>query len=265
MSEPVHLERSGAIAIVTLARPGTRNALDDEMVDALVAVAEAINADTSIACAVVTAEGPSFCSGGNLKDMVAGRGMFAGSPAEMREAYRRSVQRIPLTVFGIDVPTIAAVNGPAIGAGCDLAMMCDLRIAADSAVFAETFVRLGLVAGDGGAWLLPRIVGLARAYEMTLTADPVDAAKALAWGLVSAVHPAARLRDEALALAGRIARHPPQALRLNKRLLRDSEGTSLARSLEMAAALQSLAQHTEDYREALTAFVDKREPRFVGR
>ena len=151
MSEPVHLERSGAIAIVTLARPETRNALDDEMVGALVATAEAINADASIACAIVTAEGPSFCAGGNVKDMVAGRGMFAGSPAEMREAYRRNVQRIPLAVFGIDVPTIAAVNGPAIGAGCDLAMMCDLRIAADSAVFAESFVRLGLVAGDGGA------------------------------------------------------------------------------------------------------------------
>jgi enoyl-CoA hydratase/carnithine racemase len=121
------------------------------------------------------------------------------------------------------------------------------------------------VAGDGGAWLLPRIVGLARAYEMTLTADPVDAAKALAWGLVSSLHPSARLLDEAMALAGRIARHPPHALRLNKRLLRDSEGTSLARSLELAAALQSLTQHTADYREALAAFVEKREPRFQGR
>ena len=265
MSTPVQLERKGTIAVVTLARPDSRNALDDEVAAALVATAETINADSSIACVVITGEGSSFCAGGNVKDMVAGRGMFTGSPAEMREAYRRNIQRVPTAIFGIDVPTIAAVNGPAIGAGCDLALMCDLRIAADTAVFTESFVRLGLVAGDGGAWLLPRVVGLARAYEMTLTADPVDAAKALAWGLVSAVHPAARLQDEALALAGRIARHPPHALRLNKRLLRDSEGTSLARSLELAAALQSLTQHTADYREAVTAFVEKREPRFLGR
>ncbi|MEO5699390.1 MAG: crotonase/enoyl-CoA hydratase family protein [Casimicrobiaceae bacterium] len=265
MTDLVSLERRGAIALLTLARPNARNALDDAMSGAIVDAAAAINADPTIACVIVTGSGPSFCAGGNVKDMLAGRGMFGGSAAEMRENYRRGIQRVPLAVFGIDVPTIAAVNGPAIGAGCDLALMCDMRIAAREAVFAESFVRLGLVAGDGGAWLLPRIVGTARAYEMTLTGDAVDAEQALRWGLVSAVHPGERLLEEALALAGRIVRHPPHALKLNKRLLRDSEGSTLARSLELAAALQSITQHTEDFGEAVAAFVEKRDPRFVGR
>lgn len=265
MTEPLLFEQHGRIAVLTLNRPRTRNAFDDDVADALVAACDRVERDISISCVVLAAAGPSFCSGGNVKAMHARTGMFAGSSAEMRRAYRYGIQRIPLAFHGLEVPVIAAVNGPAVGAGCDLALMCDIRIAAETAVFAESFVRLGLVSGDGGAWLLPRAIGASRAYEMTLTGDSIDAQRALQWGLVSAVYPAERLLEEAMALAARIAAHPPHSLRLNKRLLRESERMTLAQSLELAASLQSIVQHTEDLREGVAALLEKRKPQFRGR
>lgn len=265
MTEPVLFSQEGPIALLTLNRPETRNALDDDVADALVAACERIDRDLSIRCVVLTAAGPSFCSGGNVRAMYARTGMFGGSAAEMRRAYRYGIQRIPLALHALEVPVIAAVNGPAIGAGCDLAMMCDIRIASESALFAESFVRLGLVSGDGGAWFLQRAIGRSRAYEMTLTGDSVDAQRALQWGLVSSVHPADKLLDEARAIAGRIAAHPPHSLRLNKRLLRESEHMTLAQSLELAAGLQSIVQHTEDLREGVAALLEKRKPNFHGK
>lgn len=159
---------------------------------------------------------------------------------------------------------IAVVDGAAIGAGLDLALMCDMRLASDRAVFAQSFIRLGLVSGDGAAWLLPRIIGGSRASEMTFTGEPVDAERAPAWGWVSAVHRPEEVFEKALALADHIARHPPHSGRLNKRLLRESERADLNQSLEIAASLQALAQTTEDFREAVSAFLDRREPRFNG-
>lgn len=265
MTEPVLFKQQGRIAFLTLNRPETRNALDDDVADALVAACERIDRDLSISCVVLTAAGPSFCSGGNVKAMHARTGMFAGSSAEMRRAYRYGIHRIPLAFHDLEVPVIAAVNGPAIGAGCDLSLMCDIRIAAETAVFAESFVRLGLVSGDGGAWLLQRAIGPSRAYEMTLTGDSIDAQRALQWGLVSSVHPSDRLLAEAVAVAARIAAHPPHSVRLNKRLLRESERLTLAQSLELAAGLQSIVQHTEDLREGVAALLEKRKPQFRGR
>jgi enoyl-CoA hydratase/carnithine racemase len=265
MTEPVTYSQEGRIAVLTLNRPETRNALDEDVVDALVAACERMNRDLSLSCAILAAAGPAFCAGGNVKAMHAREGMFAGSPAEMRRGYRFGIQRVPLAFHELEVPIIAAVNGPAIGAGCDLAMMCDIRLGSEAAVFAESFVRLGLISGDGGAWLLPRVVGASRAYEMTLTAEPVDAQRALQWGLVSALHPADRLLAEARALAGRIAAHPPHSLRLNKRLLRESQNMTLAQSLELAAGMQSIVQHTGDFHEAVGAFVEKRPPKYQGK
>jgi enoyl-CoA hydratase/carnithine racemase len=265
MTEPVRYEQEGRVAVLTLNRPETRNALDDDVADALVATCERLGRDMSVSCVVLTGAGPSFCSGGNVKAMHARTGMFAGSSAEMRRAYRFGIQRIPLAFHDLEVPVIAAVNGPAIGAGFDLTLMCDIRIASESAVFAESFVRLGLVSGDGGAWLLQRAIGASRAYEMTLTADSIDAQRALQWGLVSSVHPGERLLAEAKAIAARIAAHPPHSLRLNKRLLRESERMTLAQSLELAAGLQSIVQHTDDLREGVAAFLDKRAPGFRGK
>lgn len=183
--------------------------------------------------------------------------MFAGSPAQLRENYRRGIQRIPLALYNLEVPTIAAVNGAAIGAGCDLACMCDIRIASDKAVFAESFVKLGIIPGDGGAWLLQRIVGMSKACEMSFTGNVVDAREALACGLVSRIVPAETLLDEAHALAAQIAANPSHALRMSKRLIREAQSARLDTSLELAAALQALSHNTEDHAIAVEKLAGK--------
>jgi enoyl-CoA hydratase/carnithine racemase len=192
-------------------------------------------------------------------------GMFGGAPQEIAEQYRKGIQRIPRALLSLDVPAIAAVNGPAIGAGCDLACMCDLRIASERAVFAESFVKVGIVPGDGGSWLLPRIVGYARAAEMAFTGEMIDAAEALSLGLVSRVVPSAQLMDAAMELAGRIARNPPHVLRWTKRLLKESQHERLDTILTMAASFQALAHQTQDHAEAVAAMLEKRAPEFHGR
>jgi enoyl-CoA hydratase/carnithine racemase len=191
--------------------------------------------------------------------------MFSGTPAEMRASYARQIQRIPRAIYALEVPSIAAVNGPAVGAGCDLALMCDLRVADERASFAESFLRVGLISGDGGAWFLPRVIGRARANEMAFTADPVAAATALEWGMVNSVAPAGKSLEAALELASRIVRHPPQALRLMKRLFRDGPELSLEQTLELSSLMQAAAQHSGDFSEAVTAALEKRAPNFSGR
>ena len=265
MKEAVRYEQDGGIVILTLNEPKTRNALSPAIVDALVEHIHRINADLSVGCVILTGAGEGFSSGGNVKDMKERTGIFSGTPAEIRRGYLQGIQRIPLAMYGLEAPSIAAVNGAAIGAGCDLASMCDMRIAARNAVFAESFLRVGLVSGDGGAWFLPRAVGLSKAYEMTFTGDFIDAEEAARIGLVSKVADNDKLLDEARALAGRIAAQPVHSLRLTKRLLRDSQQVSLPIALEMASAMQALAQHTEDQHEAVLAFMDKRKPKFERR
>lgn len=266
MSQSVLYEQDGAVVTITLNRPETRNAItDQDMVDALIDACARAQRDTAIRVVILTGAGPAFCSGGNVKHMREKSGMFAGDAGEIREAYRSGIQRLPLALYEIDVPTIAAVNGPAYGAGCDLTTMCDIRIASETAVFAENFVKVGLIAGDGGAWLLPRAVGLSRAAEMAFTGEPVDAATALEWGLVSKVVPAGRLMEEARALAGRIAANPPGALRMTKRLIREGQRVGLPTLLEMASSMQAIAHHTSDHAEALDALAEKRPPNFTGR
>ncbi|RZJ16187.1 MAG: enoyl-CoA hydratase, partial [Haliea sp.] len=189
-------------------------------------------------------------------------GQGLGEPTRSRLAYRNGIQRIPLALQALEVPTIAAVNGPAIGAGCDLATMCDIRIAADIATFAESFIKVGLVPGDGGAWLLPRAVGMSRACEMAFTGDAIDARQALDYGLVSRVVPPDELMAAANELAARIARNPSQALRMTKRLLREGQHTRLDTLLEMSASFQALAHWTSQHEEAVDAFLNKRTPVF---
>jgi enoyl-CoA hydratase/carnithine racemase len=257
-------ERHDKTIVLTLNEPEARNPLSDALVDSLIEALTAINADPSVSCVVITGAGSAFCAGGNLKDMRAGAGMFGSTPAQMRAKYMRQIQRIPRAMYELEVPAIAAVNGPAVGAGCDLAMMCDLRIAATTASFAESFLRVGLISGDGGAWFLPRTVGFARACEMAFTAEPVSAEKAVAWGMVNDIVQPARLREAALSLAARITRQPPEALRLMKRLLRDGMQATLHQNLELAALMQSALQHSSDFREAVAAIFEKRPPLFQG-
>jgi enoyl-CoA hydratase/carnithine racemase len=260
------IERDGAILTVRMDSPATRNALSTpSQMQEFVDLCTAVRLDRGVKVVVLTGNGPAFCAGGNVKDMAERGGIFAGSPYEVSESYRNGIQRIPMCLYNLDVPVIAALNGPAIGAGLDLACMCDVRIAADTAKFAESFVKLGIVPGDGGAWLLPRIVGMPRASLMALTGDSIDAATALAWGLVTEVVPAAQLEDAALAIARRMAANPSHGLRLTKRLLREGQHMRLDSLLEMSAAYQALAHHTEDHAEAVAAFLGKREPQYQGR
>jgi enoyl-CoA hydratase/carnithine racemase len=264
MTDSVLYEQDGGVVTLTLNEPATRNAISPAIVEALVAHCQRINRDMSVSCVVLTGAGKGFSSGGNVKEMRERTGLFGGTPAEVRRGYQHGIQRIPVAMYELEVPSIAAVNGHAVGAGCDLALMCDIRIAAEDAEFAESFMRVGLVSGDGGAWFLPRVVGLSRAYQMTFTGDFIKAKQALEWGLASEVVPRYELLPAAHRLAKRIAAQPPHSLRLCKKLVRDSMRLTLADSLEMAAGMQALAQHTQDQQEAVTAFFEKRPPRFKG-
>jgi enoyl-CoA hydratase/carnithine racemase len=261
MSKFLSIERESDVVTVCMNRPETRNALTDpDQMQEFADLCSELRRDSSVKAMILTGAGKAFCAGGNIKDMRDRAGMFAGSPYTLRNNYRDGIQRIPLALYELEIPIIAAVNGAAIGAGLDLACMCDIRLAAQSATFAESFVRLGIVPGDGGAWLLPRAIGLPRASLMAYTGDAIDAAKALDWGLVVQITADAALLSEAHALAGRIAANPAHALRLTKRLLREGQHVRLDTLLELSASFQALAHHTEEHHAAVRAFLDKRPP-----
>lgn len=266
MTDCLLYEQEGRVVTLTLNQDETRNAISsDEMIDAFEAAAKRINRDDSVSVVILTGAGKAFSSGGNVKDMHDKSGMFGGSPVELREGYRRGIQRIPLVMYNLEVPLIAAVNGAAIGAGCDLAMMCDIRIASTKARFAESFAKIGIIPGDGGAWFLPRVIGMSRASEMAFTGEPVNAETALEWGMVSEVVEPEDLLTAANKMAARIAVNPPRALRMTKKLLREGQKQSLESLLELSASMQALAHHTEDHAEAVAAMLEKREPKFEGK
>ncbi len=265
MTQPILTARDGAILIVTLNLPDMRNPIsDDAMVDAICETMTNADADIGVRVVILTGAGTAFSSGGDLKAMKAGIGLRNRLPAQTRRNYRAGIQRLPMLFQALEVPVIAAINGPAIGAGLDLACMCDVRIAAESAKFAESFVKVGIVPGDGGAWLLPRIVGFSKATELALTGETISAGEALACGLVSRVVPDAELMTAARAVADRIAVNPPHAVRMTKRLLREGQAASLSNILELSAAMQSLAHATRDNDEAIDAFLERRPPNFTG-
>ncbi len=251
------------VVTLTMNQPEQRNPLTgnsavDEFTDALAR----ISADKSVRAVIITGAGSAFSAGGDIRVMQK-QAHSDVLPTTIREDYRQGIQRLPLALFNLEVPVIAAVNGPAIGAGLDLACMCDLRIASEKAKFAESFVKLGIIPGDGGAWLLPRVVGMARAAELAFTAEVIDAQCALAWGLVSRVVPEEQLMAEAHALAQRIVVHPPQAMRMTKRLMREALHTRLDTLLELSASYQALAHKTPEHAEAVNAFLEKRSPNFT--
>jgi len=258
------IERRGRVALLTLDRPEARNALGamgdgDEVADACTR----INADHDIRCVVLTGAGSAFSAGGDVKAMRDRTGAFAGSPAEIRERYRNGIHRIVRAIYNLEIPSIAAVNGAAIGLGCDVACMADIRIASETAVFGVTFLKLGLIPGDGGAWLLPRTIGMSRASQLLYTGDVIDAATAERWGMVSQVTPPDQLLPTALELAGRIAEQPSHALRLGKSLLKHGQAASYETLMEMSAAAQAISHVTEDHAEGVAALLEKRRPRFA--
>lgn len=259
-------EKQGRVALVTLNRPASRNAIGEhsDCEDLVRALREA-EADPAISVLILTGAGTAFSAGGNLQGMRDRNGIGPlATPADTRVNYRRGVQQISRVLADLEIATIAAINGHAIGLGCDIAALCDLRVAADTAKFAASFVKMGIVPGDGGAWILPRVIGYPRAAELILTGDTISAAEAATIGLVNKVVPAEQVMAEARALAERIAVNPPRSIRLAKRLLREAQHARLGDVLELSAAFQALAHETADHKEAVEAFLDKRPPSFTG-
>ena len=266
MTNDLLFEKNGHIVTLTMNRPDDRNPLGMEGDgENFAEAAERINDDDDVRCVILTGAGKAFSAGGNLKAMRDREGSFGASPLEMRDkAYRKNIHRIIRSLWGIEVPTIGAINGPAIGLGNDVGCTCDIRIAADNAKFGATFLKVGLIPGDGGSWLLPRVIGWSNASRLFFTGDVVDAETAKSWGLVSDIVPADALMDEANKLARRIVQQPPHALRMTKRLMRDGMNSTFDTIMEMSAAMQVIVQNTDDHMEAVNAFFDKRTPEFKG-
>jgi len=260
MTEPVLLETvdDQGVMTLTLNHGPTRNALTGTgLTEALLDAFARIERDREIKALILTAQGKVFSSGGKIDEM-ARQIQPEVCSAALRQEYRHGIQRLPQALYKLEVPTIAAVNGMAIGAGCDLACMCDIRIASQTASFAESFVKVGIIPGDGGAWFLPRIVGMARAVEMSMTGEPVDAQTALAWGLVSRVVPDQELMGVALELARKMTANSADIIRMTKRLLREGQQSSLANLLELSAAFQAIAHKTPEHAQIVQAFMDKK-------
>jgi enoyl-CoA hydratase/carnithine racemase len=262
MSDFVLFERDDAVVTLTLNRPDERNALSTQAQwDELVDCCARVRADASVKVVILTGAGTAFSAGGNVKDMRDKQGIAKGTPYAVAKGYQNGIQRIPLALHALEVPTIAAVNGPAVGAGCDLACMCDIRIASEKAMFAESFVKLGIIPGDGGAWLLQRIIGYQRAAELSFTGDMIDAQAALAIGLCTRVVAADALMPSARELAARIAANSGPALRMTKQLLRQAQTARLEETLQLSAAYQALAHHTPEHDASVVAFFEHRRAR----
>lgn len=253
-------EKSGRTALLTLARTENRNAITGpEMLSEVIGAIDDAEADPDIGVLLITGEGPAFSAGGNIKDMADRTGLFAGTPEEMTEGYRSSIQRLTRTILSVDLATIAAVNGPAVGAGFDLVLGCDLRLGSTNARFAHTFVDLGIIPGDGGAWILPRVIGWQRAAELAFTGRTVEATEAFNLGILLEVTPPEDLLPRAMSLAELIASKPPHSVRLAKRLLRHARSMDLDGFLDLSAALQAISHHTEAHRSAIEGYMAGRQ------
>lgn len=258
MTDTLLIERNGRIETWTINVLAAANAITGaDFIAALEAAVDAANRDTDVAAVILTGSGRYFSAGGNVREMRDRTGVFGQPALDQRHGYMAGIQRIPRAMHRCEVPVIAAVNGAAIGAGCDLVTMCDVRIASRNAFFAESFVQLGLIPGDGGAWFLPRAVGWARAAEMTFTGDRVDAATALSWGLINDVVDADDLLPTAHRLAARIAKNPVRAVRMAKRLLIESHDAPLDSALALAAAMQPLAHQDPEHHRRVAELTDR--------
>lgn len=259
-------EKNGRTATITLNKPDARNAIGTQQdCDDFASALWRANDDADVNAVIVTGAGKAFCSGGDLKAIRERSGIGPrATPDGTRANYRRGVHAIIKALAEVEVATIAAINGPAIGLGLDIGVLCDIRIAGASAKMASSFVKVGIIPGDGGAWILTNAIGATRAAELVLTGDTIDAEEAARIGLVSRVVPDGQLMAEAQKLAERIAVNPPRTVRLAKRLLREAQHGRLSDVLELSAAFQALAHETRDHKEAVDAFTQKRAPNFTG-
>ncbi len=249
------------IATITLNRPSQRNAFTLPMVDEWAdRLAEAQHAPR-VHVIVVTGAGAGFCAGIDLSWL----DDTEQSTLDHKLTLTEHIHRVPLTLESVDKPVIAAINGPAVGAGLDMALMCDLRLAATTALMAMSYVKVGLVPGDGGCWLLPRLIGLPRALELLLTGDMISAERAEQLGMVNSVHEPAELMTETYALAARLAAGPQIAIRMIKRATYQSQRIDFRTSLDLVSSHLAVIRSTHDSAEAYRAFAEKRPAEFEGR
>lgn len=261
----LQIERQGAVTILTIDRAETMNPLGSPGDgDEFARVCNEINRDMSVSCVVMTGAGRAFSAGGDIKAMRDKTGTFGGSTPAISDGYRNNIHMMLRALHSIRVPVIAAVNGPAIGLGCDVACLADIRIASEKAKFGVTFLKLGIIPGDGGTWILPRVIGMSRAADLFYTGDVIDAATAQDWGLVSNVVPHDTLMEEAMAKAEKIAAMPPHSLRQSKMLLRQGQQINYDTALEMAANTQAMMHMTDDHAEGVAALIEKRSAEFKG-
>jgi enoyl-CoA hydratase/carnithine racemase len=261
MSDLLKFDIADGIATITLNRPEKMNAFTVEMMEDWIAALEDCRTNADVRAIVMTGTGRAFTTGGDIE----GFGASASrTPQGIRDHLVGGSQRLIRKIAEIDKPVIAALNGFATGGGLDIALACDIRFAAQSARFAETYAKMGLIPGMGGAYLLPRIVGVAKALEMFWSTDWVDAQEAERIGLVNRVFPDAELMAGTLAFARKVADAAPLSVRTIKRLVRAGAGQDLSTALDMVASEMTVVRSSEDHQEALAAFKDKRQPNFKG-
>lgn len=270
MSEDLLFSRIGRVATITLNRPDRLNAFSVSMIEGWLEALQQFRRDPDLNVLVLTGAGRAFSAGGDVKMMAAGKGFLAGqneeaaTPAGIKEGLWGLVQQIPLALETIDKPVIAAVNGDAMGAGCDMALACDLRFASDRARFSESYIRVGIIPGDGGAYFLPRLVGLPRALELMWTGRMVDAREAERIGLVNRVVAHDDLLPATMEFAEQLARGPQLAIRMTKRAVYQGLSSTLQASLDTVSSHMAVVIHTDDHREGVRAVVERRAPSFRG-
>lgn len=259
------LSLENRVAILTLQRDDVRNALTGtDLVDDIVRTVNWANCEPEVSVLIITGDGKAFSSGGDVKAMLDRSDIFSGSPITIQDQYRRTIQQLPLVLHSSEIPVIAAVNGPAIGAGFDLACMCDIRIASQRAQVSEAFINLGITPGDGGGWFLQRLIGYQKAAELAFTGRLVLADEALRLGLFLEVVEPDALMPRAHELALQIAAKPPLAVRLTKRMMKLAQRSELPDFLDLCACFQAMAHQTSDHTEAVSAFLEKRQAHFKG-
>jgi len=262
MNEPhVLYEIKNHVAIITLNRPEEKNSFSLEMIRLWNDYLKRAREDNKVRVVVITGKGNTFCSGGDIREMAEGK----LRSWNMKTFLWEGVHRIVLALEDLDKPVIAAINGAAMGAGMDMAIMCDIRICSEKARLAESYINLGLVPGDGGAYFLPRLVGCSKALELLLTGDEIAPEEALRLGIVNRVVTHEHLMEETLKLGDKIAQKPPMAVRMIKRAIYQAQASSLRSHLDYISSQLALLTETEDHLEAANSFLEKRKPTFTGK
>ena len=261
--ETIIYEKKDRVAYITLNRPERLNAANQLMLQELRSALEDVDTDEEVRVLVLTGAGRGFCAGIDLR---AGGGSPDETPETFRQSLRRGIQRLALTLRGLEIPTIASVNGVAVGMGFDWTLLCDIRIGSENARFMVGYTKLGAFPSGGGTYLMPRVMGLAKACQYMFTGDALEAAEAERIGVLNILVPAEELENETMQLAQKIAEGPPLALKLAKlQMYGGLEIDNLPLALEFVAAVETIPHFSQDWKEGLRAFAEKREPHFTGR